>query len=534
MPELSLSQQIVGVVIDDDSIRVLSPLCDVDALALQGCAAEDPANWNDLAMVWQRYKFDPENAEFADGLPIRLTSLDEAIDLLANAAAWFALDLIHRRVLTGGEFVLLRPRGTQIEEDGPMTETIVLPPWWELLQHVDPVMLRSQRETALKLPDPRRDVLWGSAMTSFFAERMLTAIRDGQQWIGERWDGQPCGAYDITVEIHRDWLMTPRDDLGGGVPRDCLHGGMDWIDDLAGGQTFRVYQGEEPVPIPTGLSTYETAAMGRHEVVLYFEACRETLGAGWQWLINDQSRLDDPEVKRKLMAAMKEYLAHWLESPFEDGRPPAEVIRCDRIRIPLVSDGGSHVIDCDCPICEMMASDMFGPSIEHFDGYALDVDGEFAFSIHATREEWEAEHREWEEMNAQVEADRKHREAKSESVGGDFSSVWRGTVVGDGKIPGDTFGHLGMAFLVAELVGTLKAAGAEQGDVDALNAAFREYRTASLSDEVTSSAEGFKQTLEQLAAKHEDLVSRAADLQSRIDEQLRTPAINGPDFDVPY
>ncbi|MBI2479606.1 MAG: hypothetical protein HYV60_13530 [Planctomycetia bacterium] len=127
--ELSPSHQTVAVVMDDETIHILSPLNDVDALALQGCAAEDPANWDDVAMVWQRYKFHPENTEFADGLPIRLGSLDAAIDALAGATAWFALDLIQRRVLTGGEFPRLRLRGTPIDEHGPLTQTTVLPPW---------------------------------------------------------------------------------------------------------------------------------------------------------------------------------------------------------------------------------------------------------------------------------------------------------------------------------------------------------------------------------------------------------------------
>ena len=230
---------------------------------------------------------------------------------------------------------------------------------------------------------------------------------------------------------------------------------------------------------------------------------------------------------------MDEFLARWLVSPFEGGRPPTEIIRCDRIRIPLVNRGDEHVVDCDCPICEMMASDMLGPSIAHFDAHALEVDDEFAFSTHATREAWEAQQREWAEMNARIEADRKLREEQS-GEDSEFSSVWRGGSVSDDGIPGDTLGHLGMAFLVANLVGSLKDCEAEQADVDALNAAFREYRTATLPNKIVSAAEIFKQKLEQLAAKHDNLVSRTSDLQSRIDERLRMPAIDDSDFDVPF
>ena len=90
-----------------------------------------------------------------------------------------------------------------------------------------------------------------------------------------------------------------------------------------------------------------------------------------------------------------------------------------------------------------------------------------------------------------------------------------------------------MAFLVAEIVRWLKTENAEQSDIDLLNAAFRDYRTASQPDERGTFAGCFKHVLEQLAAKHPDLVGRAADLQSRIDERLRDPVLD-QGFDVPF
>ena len=328
--------------------------------------------------------------------------------------------------------------------------------------------------------------------------------------------------------------MTPRPELNGGIPRDCLHIGKDWISDLADGQTFRVYQNEALIPIPVELSTFESAAMGRHEVVLYFDACRETIDAGWMWLIEDEKRIEGADASQKLAKAMEEFLADWRMSPFEDGESPEEIIRCERIRIPLVSTG-SHMIDCDCPICQMMASESFGPSICHFDGHSLDVDDDFAFSIHPTREAWEAQQKEYAEMNARIEADRKRREELGEDAEDPLGSPWKSTFIGEEGIPGDKFGHLGMAFLVAEIVGWLKTENAEQSDIDALNAGFRDYRTASQPDERATFAGSFKDVLEQLAAKHPDLVSRAADLQSRIDERLRVPAHDDDqDLDVPF
>lgn len=62
-------------------------------------------------------------------------------------------------------------------------------------------------------------------------------------------------------------------------------------------------------------------------------------------------------------------------------------------------------------------------------------------------------------------------------------------------------------------------------------AAFRDYRMASLPSRRITSAENFKSVLEQLASKYEELIGRAADLQSRIDERQRAPAVGDDDSD---
>lgn len=533
MHEKLLSHETIAVVIDRDLIRVLSPLNYVDALALQGCSAEDPATWNDVALIWPRYKFDPENTEFADGLPIREVSITEAVSLLTLAPAWFVLDLNGRRVLTGGQFPLLRLRHTPIGEGDKSTHITVLPPWWELMQHVAPDAILSPRSTPLIIPEARRDVLWGSQLCRFFADRMLALIHSGEEWIGKNWEDEPCGRHELTLSVHRDWLMTPRTELSGGIPRDCLHIGKEWITDLVDGQTFRVYRNEAPVPIPKDISTFESAAMGRHEVVLYFDACRETIQSGWLWLLDDQSRIKSLDASMKLARAMEDFLSRWRLNPFEGEESPDEIIRCERVRIPLIS-AGSPMIDCDCPICQMMANESFGPSIRSFDGHSLDVDDDFAFSIHPEREAWEAQQREFEEMDTQIKADLKHREELGEDAEDPFESPWKSTYIGEENIPGDKFSHFSTAFRVAELVGWLKTAKADQSEVDKLNAAFRDYRMDALSSPRVTSAESFKNVLEQLAAKYGELTGRAADLQSRIDERQRASAFGDDDSDMPF
>jgi hypothetical protein len=159
------------------------------------------------------------------------------------------------------------------------------------------------------------------------------------------------------------------------------------------------------------------------------------------------------------------------------------------------------------------------------------VDDDFAFSIHPTREAWEAQQRDFEEMDAQINADLKLREELGDDAEDPFASPWKSTFIGEENIPGDKFGHLSIAFQLAELVGWLKTAKAEQSEVDMLNAAFRDYRTASLPSQRVISAENFKNVLEQLGAKYGELTGRAADLQSRIDEGQRATAYGDDSID---
>ena len=101
---------------------------------------------------------------------------------------------------------------------------------------------------------------------------------------------------------------------------------------------------------------------------------------------------------------------------------------------------------------------MLGPGFTHFDGHQLELDDEFAFSLCATREEWEEQQGEWAEMNAEIEAtSSREAEQRDKSGDDDFAPVWRNTLVTTEGIPGDSSGHMQLAFLVADLVGSLKA-----------------------------------------------------------------------------
>ena len=59
----------------------------------------------------------------------------------------------------------------------------------------------------------------------------------------------------------------------------------------------------------------------------------------------------------------------------------------ERVRIPEARNEHDATID-DCPLCQILAKDM-GPFSWHLDG--CNIDPEFPFTSHKTRQEWEEE-----------------------------------------------------------------------------------------------------------------------------------------------
>ena len=106
----------------------------------------------------------------------------------------------------------------------------------------------------------------------------------------------------------------------------------------------------------------------------------------------------------------------WLGAPnWEDlsGRTPAEVIHCERRRIPMAMSGREAMVDDDCPLCQMLA-DSPGPMFWHLDG--CNQDDDFP-SLHCrTRQEWEEEQRRHEEFNRKFEEECRCQRAVMDSA----------------------------------------------------------------------------------------------------------------------
>jgi hypothetical protein len=328
--------------------------------------------------------------------------------------------------------------------------------------------------------------------------------------------------------------MTPREDLGGKFPRQMLHGGLHWIDRLVWAQQIRFQDGGELIPIPTDVTGYDDAPMGRDEIVMYFDLCRELIDAGWKWCLDNQigsqGSTVDRDGKQPLVTHLSDVKQQWLASPFEDGAPPRFIIECNRRRVPhgpgvpIVGmedrEPEEHTLDCDCPICNMMAEGAFGPCFEFIDGHHLELDDEFAFSLQENYEEWKGQQAEFAAMSASI--DQRIAERKEPEMD-DLAPVWSGQLH-DGPLPGDFNGHLKLAFMVAEMVGILQTNGADSRVIKQLNDKFTKFRRSERKS-LSMAGRELNEYLEKLAGFHPKLISRAADLQSRIVEFIRHPEL---------
>lgn len=88
------------------------------------------------------------------------------------------------------------------------------------------------------------------------------------------------------------------------------------------------------------------------------------------------------------------------------------------MRAPITMSAEDVLIDPDCPMCEMEADQEFGPMFWHLDGSGMDLEDNWVFSFHASRDEWDAERQRWDEMSRKFNQEQAQREAETEWAGG--------------------------------------------------------------------------------------------------------------------
>lgn len=330
----------VVVVLDRGECRLGAAVeCDA-ALTLWATMSEDPATWDEVVAYWPRYRC-PVVSEFADALPMEIVHPDKAQAAMEGHGHWIAFDLLQKRVITGCEVEQLGREATLAlvtDEKGNQHCPLPfrLPPWWELFEQAEPELVLTKRMTAIQVPRTNRTFLSGEPMIRYFAERILRVVDDGRlpdTTLDER--EADNALYRLTVEIHRDWLMTTRDDLDGRRPRDLLDGAHRWSDSIVWGQRMRFEDGSPIVAAPDDVVGYADAPMGSEEMYLYFDLCREVIDAGWFWCKRDDvdSSLDHGDCRTdRLVSFLYDVRDSWLEQPFEGGSPPSFIIECSRRR----------------------------------------------------------------------------------------------------------------------------------------------------------------------------------------------------------
>jgi hypothetical protein len=153
---------------------------------------------------------------------------------------------------------------------------------------------------------------------------------------------------------------------------------------------------EAPPPLARDSFAYRFAGFGNHEYVIYYDLLRHLLRECWEQVQTEKHIEPATEIAR--LERLKEA---WMEAPQDefDGRIPSALIESERRRIPITLTSRDVMIDENCDLCRLMADEIdegWGPAFWYLDG--CNMDDRFEFSIHRTRDEWEAERREREEF----------------------------------------------------------------------------------------------------------------------------------------
>lgn len=521
--------------------------------------------------------------------PDTLEELDKAMDRFCRRAAgqsffgWFRpgihdkpydagvviVDLAARLIACESTYSSPQRYGSVLYHDGQVATDLEvgyhLPDDWTILSEVSCWRTRAEELRGQKRRQPPLDaraVLYGRPLLDYIAAACFERFGQpavGRAQLAEASDeadddedryGDPD--YDAIRQIHARWLMTPRDDLRGETPRGVLFAKQGFLShDLQDRETQWSFQGSCPPTLGPESHAYRFAGVGTHEWVNYYYLLRHVL-----WSCHDQVRSQAAERADWPTLSLGDFLTvevprlagardDWLDAPKGDlsGRTPREVNDDERRRRPQAMSAHDAMIDDDCPLCQMMA-DGFGPMFWHLDG--CNMDDEFAFSWFRTREEWEEQQREYEEMSRHFDAKRAtEKELQVEKPGEGYvdpDTVWRQSFsaadAGDEPLELRLFA---VGSHLAEIIADLKRPPKDRLLIEALKRDFGNLREVARSRELSDAAamlepviERFCDTLADVAASHDDLVRRTTALASHLRRFAEPPSATDdePPFDA--
>lgn len=238
---------------------------------------------------------------------------------------------------------------------------------------------RRRDERIKNFPFDARPILFGRPLTTFIAAAIAEA--------------EDLDAEDLFSDIHARWLMTPRAELRGKTPREVLLDKLRFIGwDLEMRSRQWSFTKVCPEPLASDSFAYENAGFGTHEAVVYYDMVR--------YLLNECAefrKANGPFEIEEEVLRLKDLRDKWLRTPDSEfsGRTPLGIIEHERRRLNMTVSAQEALIDDNCPCCVDLASDFDTPMFWFLDG--CNMDERFEFSFHNTREEYDAEQREWEE-----------------------------------------------------------------------------------------------------------------------------------------
>ncbi len=507
--------------------------------------AADPETIEELDLAVGRFLRRAEDCGFFDGW-------HGGVCLQPWDAGIVFVDLAGRLVVSLSTYSSFGHRGTVAWYDGDAAGELMLPYHlssdWEFSHDVDAFeqlsALRRRQRLATEPFDAR--AVFYDRMPAF----ILREVRARQTELG---DLNNDARYELANEIHARWLLAPRRDLGNRCPRELMiddrHEHI--TSDLQNQQHRWSFVGQAPPGIPRESAAYRFGGFGSHEIVLYYDLARELLHECIERLAgNPIADADLPAETEHLQQLCQE----WLHGPnLEElyGRSPASVIDRERRRLPECVSGEETIVDHDCPVCQMMADEQFGLTFWHLDGSNMDWD--FAFSLHRTREEWDKEQREYEEWSRQLDEKRKRdqgfidgRTPAQEFLGIDDSQspVWKTSFSDQSATDAMPVAHA-LPLMLFGIGGHLGELGEDLASTEggaelarSLRSCFAELRHA-IDDRnswmAESSVARFSEELDGLSATRPELAAKCADLERQLDHLLQR-CRNEEDFDdeIPF
>jgi len=262
----------------------------------------------------------------------------------------------------------------------------LLPADWSIENSVDLwsmyVDRRQQRQLALDRKS--REFVYGDCMLDFFVKRCYQSA-ELRKWVELENAGQ---TFELCKQFHIEWLLTQQEALGDQSPRAYMLDGLEAVDaDLWSRQEQWSLSGHCPPSLPADCFAQQNAPFGSQEFYLYnymleyvLECCVVRLSVS----LKQGENLGKLDVERD---ELRRLVTHWLNQPQDDfrGRSAAQIIQMERQRIPLALSREDTIIDCDCPLCNLMA-DLPGPAFWGLDGSGLPL--EFPFTTFRSEEEW--------------------------------------------------------------------------------------------------------------------------------------------------